>query len=74
MSSQSQDVFRKCMEVVGELEADKRDEESCAILRALSAYLDVLPAFPDKSCKGKVDSHLVKTYARVREKEMKGRR
>jgi hypothetical protein len=71
---QSQDVFRRCMEVVGELEGQKRDEDSTAILRALSFYLDALPAMPDKSCKAKVDGHLAKTYARVREKEMKGRR
>jgi hypothetical protein len=74
MSSQSQDVFRRCMEVVGELEAEHRDEDSVAILRALAVYLDALPAFPDKSCKARVDGHLLKTYGRVREKEMKGRR
>lgn len=71
---QSQDVFRRCMEVVGELEGQHRDEDSCAILRALSFYLDVLPAMPDKSCKANVDGHLAKTYGRVREKEVKGRR
>lgn len=71
---QSIDVFRRGMEVVGELEAEKRDEDACAIMRALSAYLDVLPALPDKSCKSTVDGRLLKTYARVREKEAKARR
>jgi hypothetical protein len=43
-------------------------------MRALSVYLDALPALPDKSCKANVDGHLAKTYGRVREKELKGRR
>jgi hypothetical protein len=74
MGMQSVDVFRRGIEVVSELESQKRDEDAVAVLRALSAYLDVLPALPDKSCKANVDGHLAKTYGRVREKEMKGRR
>jgi hypothetical protein len=71
MSMQSIDVFRRGMEVVGELEAEKRDEDACAIMRALSVYLDALPALPDKGCKANVDGHLAKTYGRVRERELK---
>ena len=43
MSSQSQEVFRRCIEISTELEGQHRDEDSVAILRALHAYLDVLP-------------------------------
>jgi hypothetical protein len=71
MSLQSQDVFRRCMEITTELEGQHRDEDSVAILRALHAYLDVLPAFPDHSCRAVVEGHLAKTYGRVRERELK---
>jgi hypothetical protein len=68
---QSQDVFRRCMAVCSELEGQRRDADSVAILRALREYLSVLPAFPDFSCRNSVDGHLAKTYGRVRELELK---
>lgn len=73
---QSQDVFRRCLEVCGELEGQHRDEDSVAILRALHAYLDVLPlpeGVMNKSCRAVVEGHLAKAYGRVRELELKGR-
>jgi hypothetical protein len=77
MSNQSQEVFRRCIEISTELEGQHRDEDSVAVLRALHAYLDVLPVpegAMNKSCRAVVEGHLAKTYGRVREKEMKARR
>jgi hypothetical protein len=74
MSLQSIEVYRRCWGLVQELEKEKRLEDSVAVLRALSVYLDVLPAMPDRSCRGTVDRRLATTYALVREKESKEKR
>jgi hypothetical protein len=71
MGLQSVNVFRRGIALVNELEANQRDEDSEVVLRCMSAYLENLPALPDKSCKATVDGHLIKTYARVRERELK---
>jgi hypothetical protein len=49
-SAQHRDVFSRCTGLAKELEQQGRLEDSVAVLRALSVYLDAFPAMPDASC------------------------
>ena len=69
VSIQSQMVFRHCVGIADELEADNRLEEAESVLRSLSLYLDVLPATSDASCKHTVEGRLNRLSPRVREKK-----
>jgi hypothetical protein len=71
MSIQDQMVFRRGFAIALSLEDQKLDEDSVVVLRLLSRWLSETPATPDRSCMGKVDSHLSIVYARVRAKELK---
>ncbi len=66
MSEQSRSVFRHCVGLAKELEAADRLEEEEAVLRALSVYLDALPAIADGSCRHVVEGMLSKLSPRVR--------
>lgn len=54
----SRDTFQRCFRVASELEGTGHVDDAIALLRSLQVYLDILPAFPDGSCKNTVKGRL----------------
>jgi hypothetical protein len=70
MSEQNRRVFLRCTCIADEMVVAHRYDEADAVLRALQAYLDVLPATTDGSCRKTTMVKLeeVEALIRIREK------
>lgn len=66
MSQQNRDVFERCMGLADELVEAKRLPQAEAVLRALQAYLDILPATRDGSCRAKASQKLEEIVTSLR--------
>lgn len=70
MSEQNRRVFIRCTAIADELVLSTRYEDAEAVLRALQAYVDVLPATSDGSCRNTTMTKLdeIEALIRIREK------
>jgi hypothetical protein len=58
VSQQNRDTYEICIALADELVSQKRPQEAWAVLNALQAYVDVLPASSDGSCRKSVEKKL----------------
>jgi hypothetical protein len=66
LSAQNVAVYHRCHAVVDELLEEKRYEAAEGVLRALSAYLDVMPAYADGSDRHETEEKLANVVGALR--------
>lgn len=71
MSQNSKDVFEHCYNLACQLMVQDRMVDAWAILSALQAYLDVLPAYADGSCRRQAAEKLSEVSKTLRDRTSK---